>query len=275
MNELVHVAHDGIRFAMEIAGDGPTLVLLHGLGGDRSGGLELTDPIPDRRRLAIDQRGHGETEPVGPEDGFTFDVLAADLAAILDAQQLTGPVVIAGVSMGAAVALRFALIYRSRVRALALVRPAWIHEPMTDNLTPNVEVARLLRSLPAEEARAAFQASPTYARIAAVSGHAAASLSSQFLRPGAAERAVRLDRMPRSTPYTDPAELGLIAQPTLVLGCERDPLHPIDFARTWSRLIPGASLEWVVSSADDVERHRREVRQAVGVFLARSATDPA
>jgi len=259
---------DGIKFAFETKGGGAPLVLLHGLGGDRTGAFELADEDPGWRLLALDQRGHGETEPVGPEAGYTFDVFATDLRALLDAQG-ADRVVVAGVSMGAAVALRFALQNPGRVRGLVLVRPAWIHEPMTENLTLNVEVARLLRSMPAAEALATFQASADYARLRAVSPHAAESLSSQFFRPNAVERAVRLDRMPRSTPYTDPSELRTIAQPTLVIGCDRDPLHPISFARIWSALIAGSSLEFVVPSADDVSRHRQEVRRGVGAFLRR------
>lgn len=258
--------HDGIRFAFDSIGVGAPVVLLHGLGGDRAGALELADEEQGWLRIAMDQRGHGETEPVGPESAYTFDVFASDVEALLDAAGIDRAVLV-GVSMGAAVALRLALRSQERVRGLVLVRPAWIHEPMTDNLTPNVEVARLLRSMPAEGALTEFQGSALYARLQAVSPHAADSLSSQFVRPMAAERAVRLDRMPRSTPYADPSDLQAIACPTLVVGCDRDPFHPFAFAETWSRLIPGAALQLVIPSADDVARHRREVRAVVGGFL--------
>ncbi len=263
-----HFEHAGIRFAASMDGTGAALVLLHGLGGDRSGAFELADPVPGWRRLALDQRGHGETEPVGPESSYKFEVFAADLIAFLDTVE-ENSVVVLGVSMGSAVALRLALENPDRVLGLVLVRPAWIHEPMTENLIPNVEIARLLRLMPAAEALAAYESSEAYARIRAVSSHAAESLSSQFFRPKAVERAVRLDQMPRSTPYTDPRDLSSVAQPTLVIGCERDPLHPIDFARTWASLIPNASLECVSSSADGVSQHRREVRESVARFLLR------
>ena len=209
---------------------------------------------------------------MGPEAAYDFSVFAADLLAHLDDLGVERAVV-AGVSMGAAVALRFALDHPERTRALALVRPAWIEVPMTDNLTPNVEVARLLRSLPAAQARAAFEASDDYRRVSAVSPHAGQSLLSQFTRPQAVERSVRLDRMPRSVPYRDPRELGAIASPTLVIACRRDPLHPVEFAETWAGLIPGARLEFVISSADDVARHRQDVRAAISTVL--HALDPS
>jgi pimeloyl-ACP methyl ester carboxylesterase len=263
--------HDGIRFAFDAIGTGDTQLLLHGLGGDRQGALELAAPAKGWRAVSPDQRGHGESEPVGPDTGFTFEVLASDAIACLDAHDVARAVLI-GVSMGAGVALRVAVAHPERVRALALVRPAWIHEPMTENLTPYVEVAALLRSLPVADAALTFQASPTYARVAAVSSHGAESLLSQFRRPKALERSARLDLMPRSTPYASHSELRSIDQPTLVIGCDRDPLHPFEFAREWSGLIPNARLLSVTSSADDIGQHRQEVRVAVAGFL--TSLDP-
>lgn len=260
---------DGIRFAYEIDGAGQAVVLLHGLGGDRAAALELCSPGPGRLRVALDQRGHGETEPVGDPAGFTFEALAADVAALLDTIGVERAV-LAGVSMGAAVALAFALRHPGRVTALALVRPAWTHVALTPNLALYVEMARLLRSRPAEQALAELQASAAFAALRAESGHAARSLACQLALPMAAARAIRLERLPRSTPYADPAELRSISAPTLVVGCDRDPLHPLEFAATWSRLIPGASLATVPGPGDDLAAHRRMVRAVVDRFISES-----
>ena len=265
---LANFERDGIRFAFERRSTGRPMVLLHGLGGDRSGGFDLADTRLRWQRLALDQRGHGDTEPVGPETGYSFEVFASDVLALLDNEDVNAAVVV-GVSMGSAVALRLALDHPRRVKGLALVRPAWTHEPLTENLVPNIEVAGLLRSMPPADALAAFRSSRTYGQIRGVSRHAAESLCSQFLRPRAVERSVRLFQMPRCTPYTDPDQLATVQQPTVVIGCDRDPLHPIEIARTWARLIPTASLESVSSSADDISRHRREVRAVVDALLDR------
>ena len=265
--------HDGIRFAYESEGAGRPIVLLHGLGGDRAAALELCSPGPGRFRIALDQRGHGETESVGDPPGFTFDALAGDVAALLDTLGVERAVLV-GVSMGAGVALALALAFAQRdpdrVTALALVRPAWTHVPLTPNLEPYVEVARLLRSVPADEALAELRASASFARLAAQSGHAARSLAGQLALPKAAERAIRLELMPRSTPYADPAELRSISIPTLVVGCDGDPLHPIEYAQTWSRLIPGASLAIVPGPGDDPGAHRGAVRAVVDAFVSAS-----
>lgn len=258
--------HDGIRFAFAATGEGRPVVLLHGLGGDRGGGLALLGELDGWRGLALDQRGHGETEPVGPDDGYTFDVLAADVCALLDWLGVS-TCVVAGVSMGAGVALRLALRSPERVSGLVLVRPAWVEQPLTENLRPYVEIAALLRTKPLTEARAALESSPAMTRMAAVSSHAAETLRGQLSAPRAAERAVRLDRMPRSVPYEDALQLRDVVAPTLVIGCEMDPLHPIEFAREWVRGIPRSSLEVVSTSARDTDRHRDEVRLATQRFL--------
>jgi len=263
-----YLEHDEIRFACESVGEGRPLVLLHGLGGNRAGALELADPAPGWRRVAIDQRGHGETEPVGPDSGYNFETMAADLHALLPRLDVNHAV-IAGVSMGASVALRFALDHPDLVNALILVRPAWIETPATENLEPYVAISGLLRTIPVAEALAALEASETYRRVRSVSPHAGETLRSEVTSPRAVECAVRLDRMPRSVPFADRAELRAVTCPTLVVGCDRDPLHPLEYAQIWAGLIPDAKFQLVASSADDVPQHRRDVRWAIADHLAR------
>lgn len=251
--------HDNVRFGYETSGAGSAVILLHGLGGDRSGALALADDQPGWQRIAFDQRGHGQTEFTEPEERFSFAVLANDLRALLDECGIDRAV-LAGVSMGAGVALRFALDHLARVRALILVRPAWLHYAVTDNLRPYLEIARLLRAGPAEDALAEYRASADYARIKEASGHAAQTITAQFLAPTSAKRAARLDRMSISTPYSEPGELADITVPTWVIGCEEDFFHPMAFAAEWTRLIPGARLHKVISTAHDVPGHRQAVR---------------
>ena len=91
-------------------------------------------------------RAHGGTGRIGPAAAFTFDGLADDVAALLDALNLTQPVLAVGVSMGAGIALNLALRYPARVAALALVRPAWLDQPMPVHLGAYPQIAALLRT---------------------------------------------------------------------------------------------------------------------------------
>lgn len=100
-------------------GEGPPLVLLHGLASNARI-WDLTAPVLARshRAFALDQRGHGLTDK--PEDGYDFAAVTADLAAFLEAQGLQRPAIV-GHSWGANVALQFAVSSPDAVSALIMV----------------------------------------------------------------------------------------------------------------------------------------------------------
>lgn len=259
------VNHGGIRFACETRGVGSDLILLHGLGGDRSQALDLVGDV-DWRRLAIDLRAHGQTEPIGAADAFTFSGFAEDVLAILDDHGME-QVVVVGISMGAGVAARLALDHPSRVRALVAIRPAWLDQPFAENLEAFPEIAGLLRRLGPAAGLAAFRDSAVYSRIDATSKVAAESLCGQFAKPKAVERAVRLERMPGSVPFLDRAGLGKVRVRSLVIGCERDPLHPMSIAETWARTLGDSRLAIVASKTVSETRHSSEIRSELAGFL--------
>ena len=101
------------------ARSGTPLVLLHGFTDSwRSFEPVIARLPPSVPVIAPTQRGHGEADrPAGPYDPATF---AADLAGFLDALAIDRAV-IAGHSMGGAVALRLALDRPDRVAGIALL----------------------------------------------------------------------------------------------------------------------------------------------------------
>jgi pimeloyl-ACP methyl ester carboxylesterase len=98
------------------------IVFLHGLGGN--GGqwaLQLDHVRRHRRGVALDFRGHGESDPA--EDGdYSVAGLASDVAAVADQLSLRR-FVLAGHSLGAAVAIEYAAHHPERVAGLLLVDP--------------------------------------------------------------------------------------------------------------------------------------------------------
>jgi pimeloyl-ACP methyl ester carboxylesterase len=259
--------HDGITFSYrsEGDGDGETVVLLHGLGGDRWQALNLLPTAPGRR-IALDFRAHGDTHPVGNPDAFTFATFAEDLGAFINALGLPR-VVLVGVSMGAGVAVRFALEHSERMHALVLIRPAWIERPLTRNLRPFVEIGHLLAELGAELGQRTFEESQLLHAIRSASEYAATSLTAQFAKPQAVERAPRLQRMPASTPFNT-NELRQLEVPTLVIAAPEDPLHPLSYATRWANAIPQANLQTVISNALSKVEHDDAVRQVAQHYLA-------
>jgi pimeloyl-ACP methyl ester carboxylesterase len=69
--------------------------------------------------VALDQRGHGESEQ--PDIGYDFPAVVADLARFVDAVGLSAPSVYVGHSWGASVVLHFGVQHPERCAGIALV----------------------------------------------------------------------------------------------------------------------------------------------------------
>ena len=98
-------APDGASIAYEVAGDGPPMVLVHGITESRRSWDPLVAPLAgDHRVVTVDLRGHGESERRPP-----YDVLRmiTDVGAVVDAAGAEEPFVV-GHSLGGAVASMYA-----------------------------------------------------------------------------------------------------------------------------------------------------------------------
>jgi len=98
----------------------PALIMLHGVTGHARTWDEEAGAFASRYRvLALDQRGHGDSDP--PSDGdYTVTAMAGDLTAFADALGLAR-VAIVGLSMGGRVAIAFAGQHQSRMDRLVVV----------------------------------------------------------------------------------------------------------------------------------------------------------
>lgn len=112
---------NGVRLSYVEQGDplGVPVLLLHGITDSWHSFERVLPHLPDSiRAFALSQRGHGDADR--PAAGYRPQDFAADLAAFMDALEL-GPGVIAGHSMGASIAQRFAIDYPERTLGLVLV----------------------------------------------------------------------------------------------------------------------------------------------------------
>lgn len=126
----------------ELASDGPTLVLLHGLGASGAvwqGVGRLLHPA--LRLVAPDLRGHGESDK--PSAGYLPGDYASDIAALLG-QEPTSPVALLGHSLGAVVAALVAAERPGLVDKLVLVDPPF--DP--DRPRDHIEAVERLRHEP-------------------------------------------------------------------------------------------------------------------------------
>ncbi len=121
----------------ERAGEGPPLVLCHGITATRryvvhgSRALERAG----HEVITYDARGHGESDPAPGGRGYGYPPLVADLEAVIEAEAGEGPLAVAGHSMGAHTAVSWALrAPRRPPAALILVGPVFTGEIDDDSV---------------------------------------------------------------------------------------------------------------------------------------------
>ncbi|MDR3531643.1 MAG: alpha/beta fold hydrolase [Rhodopila sp.] len=115
---------NGTSLRYEVSGSGPTtLVLVHEMGGTLDSWDQVLPALNNSRRvLRYDTRGAGLSEKT--KGSVTWNQMADDLAGLLDALGITGKVALAGIAVGAAIAVHFAVRYPDRAAALVLHGPA-------------------------------------------------------------------------------------------------------------------------------------------------------
>jgi pimeloyl-ACP methyl ester carboxylesterase len=125
----------GVRLHYVQVGQGPDLVLIHGITGNLAvWHLQIVPVLADRFRLTTyDLRGHGKSDM--PPDGYDADQMAQDLLELVDALELERPSLV-GHSYGADIALYFAHAHPDRVErviAIEAALPALVHARNRDD----------------------------------------------------------------------------------------------------------------------------------------------
>ncbi len=97
-------AKDGVRIAWESAGEGAPIMLVHGFASDRiqnwrAPGWYKTLNEAGYRVIAMDCRGHGESDKPHDPSLYGHDKMAKDVAAVMQAAGIS-PAFLMGYSMG-------------------------------------------------------------------------------------------------------------------------------------------------------------------------------
>ncbi len=246
------------RLAVGVAGEGPLLVFLHGIGGNRTNwDSQLPAFAPHFTAVAWDARGYGDSEDyAGPLDFADF---SRDLLRVLDhfgAERAH----LCGLSMGGRIAQDFYPRYPDRVASMVLcgtfagVDPADPRSGRTQSSDAFV-ASRIQPYLdgadPAERAPdgVSWLMAPDRSEEAfrnAVAAHAAIHVESYV-------KTVRA-----SADYDRVADLPRIAVPVLLVFGDRDPLTPPAVGAYMQENIPDASLEIVAGAGHLVNLERPE-----------------
>ena len=240
------VASDGARLAGEEVGDGPPIVLLHGLTATRRYVLHGSLTLARRgyRLISYDARGHGESSPAPEDEGYGYEELVRDLAAVLSDRCPGERPVLCGHSMGCSTAVAYALDHADQVAALVPVGPVTLGIPASDEslaawdrLADGLERGGLEGFMGAYEADLGVDPSwrETALRITR-------ERMERHRHPDAVARALR--EVPRSLPFESLTELETLAVPALVVASydEADPGHPYAIAEAWAERLPDARL---------------------------------
>jgi len=232
----------GLVLDGEIAGEGPPVVLLHGLSATRRNVVQGSRALLRRgyRLIAYDARGHGASSPA---PGYTYPELVEDLEAVLARLELER-VALVGSSMGAATAMAFAMRAPERVAALVQITPAYIGQGRTGDVDGGVW-ERMASELETGGVEAFLDvAEPDGA------GEGWRDITREAVRQrmerheNLHEVAEALREVPRSAAWEGLEALEHVEVPVLVVGSrdQMDSLHALEIAEDYARRLPNAEL---------------------------------
>ncbi|HEY3011631.1 MAG TPA: alpha/beta fold hydrolase [Gemmatimonadales bacterium] len=225
----------GVNLAVEVRGEGPAILFVHGYPLDRTIWREQVDALEGYHRIAPDLRGMGQSD--APDLGYSMAIYAADLAALLDVLGV-GEVVLCGLSMGGYIAFEFLRNWRSRVRGLVLM------DTRAEADTPEGRRARDAAAATAREGGAAAVAEamlPKMLAPATLAEHLNTVERVRALMAGMPVAGIigALAAM-RDRAGSESLLPTLAGVPTLIVVGEADSLTPPDQARAMAEAIPGA-----------------------------------
>jgi pimeloyl-ACP methyl ester carboxylesterase len=263
---------EDVRLRYFVGGEGPPLVLVHGLGGAAANWIEVVRALAARFRVLVpDLPGHGRSSPLN--GARTLDPYAERLGRLAEHEGLERAA-FAGHSLGALVALRLAVARPERVGALVLVGAAGIRSA-TREAERWLNVASLIRPgrLYARQwARIAGRKALRYAVFGywgasdplALSDDAVRGFLANLGRHGDTKTARRA--LVRDDPRLD---LERVQCPTLVVWGARDHQVPIDDAFEYVRRLR-APLRVIADCGHLLIGERPDAcADAISVFLDR------
>jgi pimeloyl-ACP methyl ester carboxylesterase len=249
--ERVEVRLHGHRVNFNIAGEGPPIVLIHGVAGRAAQWDETMLLLAERHTvIAPDLLGHGESaKPRGDYSLGAFASGIRDLLVGLDIERAT----VVGHSLGGGIAMQFAYQFPERCERLVLVSSGGLGQdvnlilraatlPGSELVLPLLAHARVLEAaslVPRAFAKLGLRAGPDMTEIArGYQSLATAEARSAFIHT---LRAV-IDPTGQRVNASDRLYLAS-KMPTLIVWGERDRIITCDHARNAHEGMPGSRLE--------------------------------
>jgi pimeloyl-ACP methyl ester carboxylesterase len=262
------VERDGVVLRGEEAGDGPPVVLLHGLSASRRYVVQGSRHLIKRgyRLIAYDARGHGASSPAG---SYEYADLVADLEAVLAHLGIERTALV-GSSMGAATAMAFALEHPERVAALVQITPAYTGYARTGDVDGDSwELMATALDRGIDEFVKVAQPPDLPERWREIARQATRQRMERHSDLTAVAAAVR--SVPRSVAWKGLDVLRDLDVPVLIVGSrdEADAIHPLAVAEEYDRRLPRSELVVEQNGKSPLAWQGARLSSAIGDFLER------
>lgn len=234
--------YDGFQIAFEQRGrkQGASerpIVLVHGLLLPRTHHYPLADALAERgnRVILIDLLGHGESDKPKHSRHYSMEIFGRQVVALLDYLDVPEAVV-GGTSLGANVTLEVAAHAPDRCRAMV------IEMPVLERAAPAAGVFFLPLTIAYAQAQSIIEA---FARLAARIPRGTSLYSDvvlEVLSRDPVESAAVLHGLLTGRLAPHPSDRQKIDIPSLIVGHERDILHPFSDAEALARELQNGEL---------------------------------
>jgi 3-oxoadipate enol-lactonase len=253
-----------------VSGDGPPVVMVHGLGLNRAMWQYQQAALSKHFRVIVyDLLGHGESAK--PRGAYSMAQMIEQIRALMDELALERAALV-GFSLGGLIVQAFTLAHPGRVSALAILNAAHARSD-ADRKALMARVAQVRENGPASTVNAALERWFT-ASFADSHPQVLAQVRDWVLANDA-------QVYPELYYLLSQADIGLeqsisaIACPTLVMTGEQDYGNSADMARRMAALIPGAELEILPGLRHMALMEAPElVNGCLDRFLGRALLDP-
>jgi pimeloyl-ACP methyl ester carboxylesterase len=235
----------GVELAGESVGEGPAIMLLHGITATRRYVLHGSNALARRgyEQTSYDARGHGESAPAPEGSGYGYGELAADLGWVLEQRAISRPV-LCGHSMGCHTAASYALDHPDTIAGVVLIGPVQLGLPAPDEVL--AAWGRLADGLERDGVDGFMEAYEADLSVDSRWRETALRITRERMmlhrHPEAVAQALR--EVPRSIPFEGMAELESLDLPALVVAShdDADPGHPYSVAEAWAASLPQGEL---------------------------------
>jgi pimeloyl-ACP methyl ester carboxylesterase len=267
----------GPRLQGEETGEGPPVVLCHGISATRRYVLHGSKALPRAgyRVITYDARGHGESDPAPAGEGYGYPELVADLERVVEARVGEERFFLGGHSMGAHTAVAYALRHPRRIAGLAVIGPVYTGaiEPSSleywDGLAAALEQGGVDGFASYIEAR---QGIDERWRDSVLRFTRERILRQRH--PEALAEALR--QVPRSRPFGSLEELASLELPALVVAShdDADPGHPYAAAAAYAEALPQARLVSEGKGESPLAWQGGKLSRALTAFYAEALSSP-